>query len=797
VSNGGTANLDNYKITQAYNASAGATQNTATLTPKALTVGGVSVADNKVYDGSTAATISGGALVGIVGSDVVTLNQMGTFSQSDVANGIAVTSTSTLSGLHAANYSVTQPTGITGNITPKTITVSGVSVANKVYDGENTATVTGGSLVGLVGSDGVNVSLAQSATFASVNVAQAITVTSVASITGTKAANYILTQPNTVTANITPKALTVTGTTVSNKEYDGTTTATFIGGSLNGVVTADINNVTLTRAGTFTSANVGNSIAVAVNHSISGTAIGNYTLNQPTGVSANITAKALTITADNVSSIYGNTTNLGTTAFTQTGLLSGAAITSVTLQYSGSNAVAATINAGSYANSIIASAATGSGLSNYAISYIAGNLTVTPATLTITPTAKTAVYNGSSLNATTYSANAANYTVSGYKNTDSATNTPLAFTGALGFTAGGSSSSVLNAGAYGYAAGDLAVSTTNGNYTVVLNGTLSNQYVVTPATVSLTARKIYDGSSSFVVGTAGTSLTVATGIGSQTLTVSGSANGNNANVIGVSSLDTTGLSLVNGSNGGLASNYVLPSTTGDVAISPKSVTVTISTPPKVYDTTTNAALVAGTDSSNGSYVLSGFVNGEGAYITQTNGSYNSANVATASTITATVGSSFIAKNGTALTNYTLPVTVSGSSSITPAPLTMTADNSSTYIGVAPTLTYQLSGLLGADTASNSISNPTVSYTAGALDTATSPPTTPAAALVPSATSSNYALTFVNGSLTVAANRQMIVNVGSNTTSYGVVNSTNVTFLGNALSSTNSIVAEGGFQPNYY
>jgi hypothetical protein len=57
VTSGGTANLSNYRITQAYNATAGTTLNTATLTPKALTVGGVSVAANKVYDGSTAASI--------------------------------------------------------------------------------------------------------------------------------------------------------------------------------------------------------------------------------------------------------------------------------------------------------------------------------------------------------------------------------------------------------------------------------------------------------------------------------------------------------------------------------------------------------------------------------------------------------------------------------------------------------------------------------------------------------------------------------------------------------------------
>jgi hypothetical protein len=460
TSSGGTANLSNYKITQAYNASAGTTRNTATITPKALTVGGTSVAANKVYDGNTSASITGGSLVGIVGSDVVTLNQSGSFAQSTVGNAIAITSTSTLSGLSSANYSVTQPTGITANITPKALTVTGLSVSNKVYDGLNTATVTGGSLSGLVGTDGANVTLSQSATFASINVGSGIVVTSVASITGNKAANYTLTQPAAVSANITAKALTVSGVVVSNKTFDKTTDANFTAGSLVGVVSTDELNVTLNRVGVFSSSNVGTAIPVLPSFTIGGSAAGNYTLTQPTGIAANITAKSLTITANDVSSVYGNTTTLGSTAFTQSGLLTGDAITAVTLQYNGSNAVAATVNAATYANSIIASAATGSGLGNYAISYEAGDLIVSPATLTLTPVAKSVVYDGNALNATTYSAVAANYLISGYKNTDSASNTPLSFTGALGFTAGGSAATVQNAGTYGYAAGDLVISTT-------------------------------------------------------------------------------------------------------------------------------------------------------------------------------------------------------------------------------------------------------------------------------------------------------------------------------------------------
>jgi mucin-19 len=791
VSSGGTALLSNYSITPAYRAADGTTKNIATLTPKALTVGGVSVATSKVYDGSMAAAITGGSLVGVVGSDNVILNQAGSFAQATVANGIAVTSNSTLSGLSASNYSLIQPTGITGNITQKSLTISGVTVANKVYDAGTGATVTGGTLVGLIGTDGANVTLSQSGVFASPNAANGISVAVTSSISGAASGNYTLVQPNPVSANITPKALTVTGTVVSNKEYDRTTTASVTAGTLVGVISTDNANVTLTRAGTFASSDVGTAIAIVMNNSISGSASANYTLTQPSGITANITAKALTITAGNVSSIYGSTTSLGTSAFTQSGLITGDTIAAATLLYSGSSAVASTVDAGTYNNSIIASAATGTGLTNYAITYVAGNLTVTPATLTVTPISRSVVYNGNALNASTYSANAANYAVLGYKNADSASNTTLAFTGSLGFTAGGSAATVQNAGVYGYTANTLAITTNNTNYQVVLASSLTNSYAITPATVSLSASKVFDGTATFTAGDAGTSFTVTTGIGSQTLTVNGSASANSANVIGVSSLNTTGLLLANGSNGGLASNYVLPATTANVAITPKAITVSIANQTKVYDTTTAASLTAGTSSADGSYILSGFMGNDGAYITQAVGSYNSANVANATTVSAVVGASYVAKGGAILTNYVLPTTASttvGGASITPAPLTMTANDVTTYIGVAPAtpLAYQLSGLLGADTASTAISNPNVTYSAALLNASMNEPT--ADALTPVATSLNYSLTFVKGSLMVAGNRQMVLNAGSNTAIYGLVNSDNVAYLGDALATSSRVSA---------
>ena len=86
-----------------------------TVNVKALSLTSAA-ATNKIYTSTNGAVITG-TLSGIVGSDDVTFTGTGTFASVDVANGIAVTSTSTLGGANAGNYSLTQPTGLTANIT--------------------------------------------------------------------------------------------------------------------------------------------------------------------------------------------------------------------------------------------------------------------------------------------------------------------------------------------------------------------------------------------------------------------------------------------------------------------------------------------------------------------------------------------------------------------------------------------------------------------------------------------------------------------------------------------------------
>ena len=76
---------------------------------------------------------------------------------------------------------------------------------------------------------------------------------------------------------------------------------------------------------------------------------------------------------------FGTTLTFAGTEFTGTGLLPGDTVTSVTLTSAGAAASAAV---GSY--DIVPSAAVGSGLGNYTITYTKGTLTVKGLVLTIT-----------------------------------------------------------------------------------------------------------------------------------------------------------------------------------------------------------------------------------------------------------------------------------------------------------------------------------------------------------------------------------------------------------------------------
>ena len=109
------------------------------ITPKALVLTSTPAVTSKPYDGLTAATLTGSALRGAevpgtgtgtasdgtpYSGDLVSLTLSGSFTTKNAATGKAVTSSSSLSGAQKDNYALTQPTGLTGTITPADLTVS-------------------------------------------------------------------------------------------------------------------------------------------------------------------------------------------------------------------------------------------------------------------------------------------------------------------------------------------------------------------------------------------------------------------------------------------------------------------------------------------------------------------------------------------------------------------------------------------------------------------------------------------------------------------------------------------------
>lgn len=108
-------------------------------------------------------------------------------------------------------------------IDKKQLTISGTTVADKVYDGTTTANVTAGTLAGIIGGDEVSVGVTTTGTFASKDVAYGLgiekqDVTVSYALTGALANNYIAPVGETLQAKINPKPLS---NVHLEKVYDG------------------------------------------------------------------------------------------------------------------------------------------------------------------------------------------------------------------------------------------------------------------------------------------------------------------------------------------------------------------------------------------------------------------------------------------------------------------------------------------------------------------------------------------------------------------------------------------------
>ncbi|TNE42678.1 MAG: filamentous hemagglutinin N-terminal domain-containing protein [Alphaproteobacteria bacterium] len=433
---------------------------------------------------------------------------------------------------------------------------------------------------------------------------------------------------------INPATLTVTADDASREYGDANPTFTgVVTGFKNGEDESVISGLTYGSAATQNS-NVG---TYAI--SGSGASAANYVFTYVDGT-LTINPATLTVTADDASREYGdaNPTFTGVVTGFKNGedesVISGLTYGSTATQIS---------NVGAYAIS-----GSGATATNYVFTYVNGTLTIIPATLTITADDAAREYGDAN----------------------------PAFTGVVTGFKNGEDESVISGLTYVTA----ATQTSNvGTYAIVGSGATATNYVFTyvdgtltinPATLTITAddaaREYGDANPAF------------TGV------VTGFKNGEDESVIsgltyGSAATQTSnvGTYAISGS-GATATNYVFTYVDGTLTINPATLTVTAD----------DAAREYGDANPTFSGVITGFKNGEdGSVIT------GAASYSTVATTGSDVGSYAISTDVGAMssTNYIF-VGVDGSLTITPAPLTVIADDASRVFGVVnPTFTGTVTG----------------------------------------------------------------------------------------------------------
>lgn len=431
----------NYSVASTGSASANITTRTLLVTYTGV---------DRQYDGTSNATVT--TSDDRVTGDVLTIDRTATFTAGpDVGTGKNIDITGVgLSGTDAANYSVAATGTATADIDPKVLTLA-ATVADKVYDGDTTASITGYGLSGFIGIETV-VASSTSADFADKNAGTGKTVTigGISLSDGTNgglASNYTVASSTTATADITPRTLTVTYTGV-DRIYDATAAATVT--TSDDRVLGDV--LTIDRTAAFNDKNVGTGKTVNVSAvSLTGTDAGNYTVASTGSTTADITAKALTAVYSASDKVYdGNA--LAAVTGSSTDIISGDIVTfAETAAFTNKNAgTNKTVN-------VTGIALGGVDAGNYSLQNATATTTadVTPKPLDLAVTVADKIYDG------TTAAIVTDYTLSGFVGSETVTAEAVSATFDTRFVGAGKSVSIAGVTLLDGANGGLAA-----NYTI-------------------------------------------------------------------------------------------------------------------------------------------------------------------------------------------------------------------------------------------------------------------------------------------------------------------------------------------
>ena len=696
---------------------------TATVNQAALTI--TASSESSVY-GSTPHAVtasSGGSYTGFVGNDSVSSLSVAPSCSVAVTPATAVGSypgATSCSGAVDGNYAITYVAG-TATVTPAALVIT-ASSGSASYGGA-VPPITA-SYSGFVPGDdntalGTQPSCGTGATSSSPVGSYAT------SCSGALDGNYSITYVGG-SVSISPVVLTITAadSTSTYGSPAGPVAVASYSGFANGDTAASLTitptcsttvNVA-TPAGTYSGADTCN-----------GALDPNYLIQYVAGT-ATVNQAALTITASPESSVYGSAPNLVTSSLADayTGFVNNDSASSLAVAPTCSVAVSTLTPVGSYPG---ATSCGGAVDGNYAITYVSGTATVTPAALVISASSGLASYGGA------VPAITASYSgfVAGDDHTALGTQ-PSCGTGATSFSPVGSYATSCSGAV-------------DANYSITyVGGSVS----ISPVVLTITA----PGSTS-TYGTPPASLAEPTysgfvgvdGSESLTITPTCSTTVNVATPAGTySSADTC--------NGALDPNYLIQYVAGTATVNQAALTITASPESSVYGSAPNLVTSSLADA------YTGFVNNDSASSLAVAPTCSVA-VSTLTPVGSYPGATSC--GGAVDGNYAITY-VPGTATVTPAALVIAAANTTSTYGdfLPPPVAASYSGFQNAESATALTTQPTCVSTVNA---ATHAGSYLGANTCAGATDPNYTISYASGNATVAQ-AALLVTASSDSSTYG-------------------------------
>ena len=424
----------------------------------------------------------------------------------------------------------------------------------------------------------------------------------------------------------------------------------------------------------------------------------------------------LTITANPAGSVYGAAlVPDGSLTVTYSGFVNGDGPSSMTVLPTVTNTAVTGAPAGAYTLT-----PSGAVNPNYAIQYVTGIYTISPAALTITANNASMTYGGTVPSLTV--------TYTGFVNGDNASS----LTTAPSITTIGNSTSPA------------------GTYPITPSGATDPNYNITYQTGTMII-----GKATLIVSADNKAMPLGGPLPILTISYSGFVNGDGASSLTTLATATTTATAASPAgtypitpHGGSSPNYIFSYVTGILSVGQAVLTITANPAGSVY----GAALVP-----NGSLTVTynGFLNGDGPSSmtvppTVTNTAFPGAPAGTYTLI----------PSGAVNPNYVIQYN-NGNYTISPASLIISADNASmTYGGTLPSLGVSYTGFVNGDRASSLITPPTITTTGTSASSAGDYPITASDGVDP-----NYNITYTPGTLSIGP-APLLVTANAQTKEYG-------------------------------